>query len=130
MSLPPKRAQSAIEASTMRFALETTMLRRRKRASQCRCREWAAAGNGPLPGLVALDAVRLLLADEQPPLRDQRGVRRPVVRAVKARVPPFHTLEQSAQGGGVTTPATPVNHSPRSTIASLPDPELAGFFLR
>jgi hypothetical protein len=36
-----KRAKSAIEASTMRFALETTQVRRRKRASQWRWREWS-----------------------------------------------------------------------------------------
>ena len=35
-SLPPKRAKSAIEALTMRTALETTQVRRRKRASQWR----------------------------------------------------------------------------------------------
>src|SRR4029079_10908497 len=33
-----KRAKSAIEASTIRFALETTQVRRRERASQCRWR--------------------------------------------------------------------------------------------
>jgi transposase len=38
LSLPPKRANSAMEASTMRSALETTIERRRKRASQCRWR--------------------------------------------------------------------------------------------
>jgi hypothetical protein len=37
----PKRTNSAIEASTMRFALETTQVRRRNRASQCRWREWS-----------------------------------------------------------------------------------------
>jgi transposase len=36
-----KRAKSAIEASTMRSALETTQVRRRNRASQCRWREWS-----------------------------------------------------------------------------------------
>jgi type I restriction enzyme M protein len=36
-----KRAKGAIEASTMRFALETTQVRRRNRASQCRWREWS-----------------------------------------------------------------------------------------
>src|SRR3954465_5774253 len=36
-----KRAKSAIEASTMRTALETTQVRRRNRASQCRWRGWA-----------------------------------------------------------------------------------------
>jgi hypothetical protein len=32
--------------------------------------------------MVPLDAVRLLLADEQPPLRDQLGVGGPIVGAV------------------------------------------------
>src|SRR3954452_4308448 len=64
-----------------------------------------------LPGVVALDPVRLLLADEQPPWRDQLGVGCPVVRAVEARVPALHPREQSAQGSGVTTPALPINHS-------------------
>src|SRR3954465_8149597 len=36
-----KRAKSAIEASTMRLALETTQGRRRNRASQCRWRAWS-----------------------------------------------------------------------------------------
>src|SRR5690242_21767639 len=36
-----KRAKSAIEASTMRTARDTTQVRRRKRASQCRWREWS-----------------------------------------------------------------------------------------
>ena len=40
-SLPPKRAKSAIEASTMRLALETTIERRRNRASQWRWRAWS-----------------------------------------------------------------------------------------
>jgi hypothetical protein len=62
----------------------------------------------PLPRMVALDAVRLLLADEQPALRDQLAVCRPVVGAVQTRAPPFHPLQQPAQGGGVTTAALPV----------------------
>src|SRR4051812_12126337 len=36
-----KRAKGAIEAPTMRSARETTQVRRRNRASQCRCREWS-----------------------------------------------------------------------------------------
>src|SRR5689334_10914088 len=80
--------------------------------------------------MVPLDAVRLLLADVKAPLRDQLAVGRPVVRAIKTRVPAPHPLEQPAQGGGVTTAAFPVNHSPCSTIPSLPDPELVGLFFR
>src|SRR6188472_888396 len=79
--------------------------------------------------MVPLDAVGLVLADVEPPLRDQLGVGRPIVRAVQTRVPALHPFEQSAQGGGVTTPTLPVNHPPCSTIPSLPDPELVGLFL-
>src|SRR4051794_41372439 len=80
--------------------------------------------------MVPLDAVGLVLADVEPALRDQLGVGRPIVRTVQTRVPTLHTFEQSAQGGGVTTAALPVNHSPCSTIPSLPDPELVGLFFR
>jgi hypothetical protein len=65
----------------------------------------------PPPGMVALDPVRLPFADEQPPLRDQLGVRGPVVRAVETRVPALHTFEQSAQGSGITAATLPINHS-------------------
>ncbi len=65
-----------------------------------------------LAGVVALDAMRLLLADEQLALRDRQLVGRPVIRAVKTRVPlPLHAGEQSLKGGPVTTAAFPVNHS-------------------
>src|SRR3954470_3100562 len=96
-ALSPKRTNRAIEASTMRSALETTQVRRRNRASQCR----------PLAGMVALDAVGLLVADEQPPRRDQLGIRRPVVRAIEAGLPTLHAFQEPAQGAGVTTPALP-----------------------
>src|SRR3954452_7747049 len=66
----------------------------------------------PLAGMVALDPVGLVLADVEPALRDQLGVGRPVVGAVETRLPALHALDQPAQGGGVTTPALPVNHSP------------------
>src|SRR5829696_8369880 len=36
-----KRAKRTMEAAAMRLALETTILRRRKRASQCPCRAWS-----------------------------------------------------------------------------------------
>src|SRR5205085_8332160 len=78
--------------------------------------------------MVPLDAVGLVLADVEPALRDQLGVGRPVVRAVETGAPALHPFQQSAQGGGVTTAAFPVNHSPCSTIPSLPDPELVGLF--
>ena len=85
----------------MRSALETTHVRRRNRASQCRCRAWSRS----IPWVSSLPTW-------SPALRDQLGVRRPVVGAVQTRVPALHPFEQSAQGGGVTTAAFPINHSP------------------
>src|SRR5919202_2376924 len=84
----------------------------------------------PLPGMVALDAVRLLLADEQPALRDRLAVGRPVVRAVETDAPAFQALEKSLESGPVTTAQLPVDDPVRSTIPSLPDPELVGLFFR
>ena len=63
-----------------------------------------------LAGMVALDAVRLLLADEQPALRDQLGVGRPAVGAVEAdaqrssrsnqsHVPSGRALKRSKEAG-------------------------------
>src|SRR5690349_10755911 len=79
--------------------------------------------------MVALDAVRLPLADEQPPLRDQLGVRRPAVGAVETDPPALQTFQHSFEGGGVTTAQLPVEEPSRSTIPSLPHPELVGLFL-
>src|SRR5689334_23132177 len=84
----------------------------------------------PLPGVVALDAVRLLLADVEAPLRDQLGVGLPAVGAVEADTPALQPLEQSLASGLVTTAQLPVDEPSRSTIPSLPDPELVGLFFR
>ena len=65
----------------------------------------------PLAGVVALDAVRLVLADVEPALRNRLGVGRPVVRAVEARVPAPQAGEEPLQGGAITTAAFPVNQS-------------------
>src|SRR3954454_15194082 len=78
--------------------------------------------------MVALDAVGLLLADEQPPLRDQLGVGLPAVGAVEADTPALQSAEQPLASGLVTTAQLPVNRPSRSTIPSLPDPELVGLF--
>src|SRR4051812_11339324 len=84
----------------------------------------------PLPGVVALDAVGLLLADEQPPLRDQLGVGLPAVGAGEPYTPVLQSFEHQPEGGGVTTAQLPVDEPSRSTIPSLPDPELVGLFFR
>src|SRR4051794_1522985 len=79
--------------------------------------------------MVALDAVGLPLADEQPASRDQLGVGLPAVGAVEADTPALQAFRHSFEGGGVTTPQLPVDEASRSTIPSLPDPELVRLFL-
>ena len=65
-----------------------------------------------LAGVVALDAVGLLLADEEPALRDQLGIGSPVVGAVETRVPALQAGKELVEGGGVTTAQLPVNQPP------------------
>ena len=84
----------------------------------------------PLPGMVALDAVGLFFADEQPPRWDQLGIGLPAIGTIKARVPAAQAREEPLEGGAIATAAFPVNQSARSTIPSLPHPELVGLFLR
>ncbi len=84
-----------------------------------------------LAGMVALDAVGLVLADIELPLRDQLGIRFPAVGAVKARVPVLlQALEKALAGSSVTTAQLPVDELARNPIPSFPDPELAGLFFR
>src|SRR4051812_16933729 len=80
--------------------------------------------------MVALDAVGLPLADEQPASRDQLGVGLPAVGAVEADTPALQAFRHSFEGGGVTAPQLPVEEASRSTIPSLPDPELVRLFFR
>src|SRR3954453_4708272 len=80
--------------------------------------------------MVALDPVRLFLADVEPALRDQLGVGRPVVRAVKTDAPTLQALKQSFESDLVTTAQLPVDDPSDSTIPSLPDPELVPLFFR
>ena len=65
----------------------------------------------PLAGVIALDAMRFFLADEELALRDQFGIGRPIVRAVEARVPALQTGKEAFERGGVTTAQLPVNQS-------------------
>ena len=83
-----------------------------------------------LARVIALEAVGLVLADVKPALRDRLLVGGPVVRAIEARVPALQAGEEPFERGAVTTAAFPVNQSARSTIPSLPHPELVGLFLR
>src|SRR3954452_11572276 len=69
---------------------------------------------------------RLMPSTEQPWL----GVGLPAVGAVEADTPALQAFQHSFEGGGVTTPQLPVDEASRSTIPSLPDPELVRLFFR
>src|SRR5687768_18538569 len=80
--------------------------------------------------MVALDAVRLLPADVELPLRDQIRIGLPPVRTVEPWAPArLHPGEKTLAGSSVTTAQLPVDDPARSPIPGLPDPELAGLFL-
>jgi hypothetical protein len=66
----------------------------------------------PLAGMVALDAMGLILADVEPALRDRLLVGRPIVGAVEARVPALQPGKQPFERGPVTTAELPVNQLP------------------
>src|SRR3712207_2702011 len=84
----------------------------------------------PLAGVVPLDAVRLLLARIELPVRQQHIVNRVIIRAVKPRAPVLQSLEQALAGDLVTTATFPVHQLACSTIPSRPDPERLGLFFR
>lgn len=84
----------------------------------------------PLPGVIALDAVRLALAGVELPDRQEHVVDRAAVGAAEPRSPTLQPLDQPLASGLVTTAAFPVPQLPGSTIPSLPDPELLGLFFR
>src|SRR5215204_7079858 len=118
LSFPAKRANRAMLTSTMRLVFETTIERRRNRASQCR---WRALSRSIL---------RLLLARIELPNRQQHAIDGVIVRTVQAGAPARQPLEQALTGGLVTIPAFPVHQLACSTIPSLPDPERFGLFFR
>ena len=84
----------------------------------------------PLAGMVALDPVRLVLADVEPALRDQLRVGLPAVGTIETDPPALQAFQHSFEGGGVTTAQLPVDEPSRSTIPSLPDPQFARLFFR
>ena len=65
----------------------------------------------PLAGVVALDAMGLVLADVEPSWRDRCLIDCPIVGAVEARVPELQAGEESFQRGAIATAAFPVNQS-------------------
>src|SRR5215213_7552168 len=94
---PAKRANRAMLTSTMRVAFETTIERRRKRASQCRCRALSRS-------MPCVSFARMELPDRQEHIID-----RVIVRAVEPRAPARQPLDQALAGDFVTTAAFPVH---------------------
>src|SRR3954449_5886126 len=82
----------------------------------------------PLPGIVALDPPRLVLADVVPACRQGGVVGRPVVGAEQAHAPGLQPAEQALQRDLVAVAALPVDQPAGAALEGLPDPELAGFF--
>ena len=82
----------------------------------------------PLTGIVALDELRLVLADVVPAFRQGGVVGRPVVRAEQAHAPGLQPTRQALEGDPVAVPALPVDQPAGRALERLPDPELAGFF--
>ena len=82
----------------------------------------------PLSGIVALAALRLVLADIVPAGGQRCVVGRPVVGAEQPDAPALQALEQTLQRGLVAVAAFPVDQPAGAALERLPDPELAGFF--
>ncbi len=61
----------------------------------------------PLPGVVALDAVGLVLPGIEPPNRQDHLVDGVIVGAIEPGSPALQALDQPPGGGSVTTAAFP-----------------------
>src|SRR5215211_7595430 len=84
----------------------------------------------PLARIVSLDAVCLVLARIELPVRQQHTVNRVVICTVEPRAPARQAFNEALTGGFVTIAAFPVHQLACSTIPSLPDPERLGLFFR
>src|SRR3954453_603882 len=82
----------------------------------------------PLPGIVALAALGLVLADVVPTRRQGRIVGRPVVGAEQAHAPGLQPSQEALQRDLVAVAALPVDQPTGAALERLPDPELARFF--
>src|ERR671921_659353 len=98
--VPAKRANRAMLTSTIRLAFETTMERRRKRASQCRWRAFSRS----------MPCVRL--ARVQLSHRHEHAIDGVIVRTVEPGAPARQALKEALARGLVTTPAFPVHQLP------------------
>src|SRR3712207_663994 len=110
--------------STMRNALETTIKRRRNRASQRRWRLIVARSSVPF------DPTRLILARVKPTGRQKQFVDDIVGGTGEPGPPRLQRLEEALAAGLVMTATFPVHQLPWSMFPGLPDPELLGLFFR
>src|SRR5215207_9172156 len=88
-------------ASTISTERETTQVRRRKRASQCR---WRA---------LLLDRLHLVFADIVPARRQGRVVGRPIVGAEQAHASRLQASQQALERALIAIAALPVDQPPR-----------------
>jgi hypothetical protein len=89
-----------------------------------------AAKPMPLAAMIPLDPIRPGFAHDQSLGWDHRGLHRPRISPVERHLPLDQAIDQLLQGCRITTPTLPVKEAACITIKSLPDPELAPFFLR
>ena len=82
----------------------------------------------PLPGVVALDPPRLVLADAVPTRRQGGVVGRVVVGAEEPHAPGLQPAQQPLQRDPVAVAAFPVDQPTGRALEGLPDPELARLF--
>ena len=82
----------------------------------------------PLPGIVALAALGLVLADVVPTRRQGGVVGRPIVGAEQAHAPGFQPAQQPLERGLVAVAALPVDQPAGRALEGFPDPELARLF--
>ena len=80
----------------------------------------------PLPGIVALAALGLVLADAVPAGGQGGVVGRPVVGAEQPRAPGLQAGQQAVERDPVAVAAPPVDQAAGRALERLPDPELAG----
>jgi hypothetical protein len=83
----------------------------------------------PLACVVALAALRLILADVMLPDRQGRIIGRPIVGAEQAHTPALQACQQPVQRRPIAVPALPIDQPAGAALECLPDPQLAGLFL-
>ena len=82
-----------------------------------------------LTAMITFDGIRRHFTLHQLVLRNDRGIGRPLVRAIHVPIPFGQAIHHLLQGRFVTAPTFPVQQLPGVPIQGLPDPELLAFVL-